>query len=183
MAQVFVDPNHPLVKYLWPLGPDARPEDRVAATVRAYVEPTNRPVCTPLSKEDRESINQWLRDEESNMPKTEQGHSVALLYQRRGYDQPLIARDLAGKISWLTQASCITCVYADVSPFSISFPVRTRPFSAQSMTPRKLASLRDELRAYLRETNKELDAWAGLEICVTVERGFRRPKMRYNTCS
>lgn len=168
MAEVFVNPNHPIVKYLWPLGPDAPPEDRVAATVRAYIEATNQQVNTPLSNEDRENIGRWLRDEEWNMPKNEQGHSVSLLRHRKGYSLPLIANDLASKVNWLYQAPCITCMYADVVPLGISFPVRTRPFSAQSMTPAKLASLKDGLRSYLLETNKELEAWAGLEVCVTV---------------
>lgn len=52
--------NHPLVRHLWPLGPDASPADHVDATLRAYQEATGLAVTSPLSREEAKAVRDWL---------------------------------------------------------------------------------------------------------------------------
>jgi hypothetical protein len=80
-----------------------------------------------------------------------------------------IHEDLPRKTGWLQQAPCITCIHAtNVAPLTVGLPIRTRPFSAQSMDAPKLASLKQKITHYLASRNHDLSAWVGYELCVTV---------------
>ncbi|MGH8329554.1 MAG: RusA family crossover junction endodeoxyribonuclease [Pseudomonas fluorescens] len=170
MASVLVNLTHPLVKHLWPISALADASERVAATIRAYTEATGIQPAHPLTEVDRRQIRDWLIHEERNTPANEDGHSVVLLSgMRTPIGIPRTHEDLPRKAGWLQQAPCITCIHAtNVTPFAIGLPIRTRPFSAQSMGAPKLASLKQKITQYLSSRNHDLSAWAGYELCVTV---------------
>jgi Holliday junction resolvase RusA-like endonuclease len=175
------NPNHPLVKYLWPISAFADANKRVAATVRAYTEATGVHPMHPLTEADRRQVRDWLIHEDMIAPTNEDGHSAALLYgERTPIAIPRIHEDLARKAGWLQQALCITCIPAmNVIPLAISLSIRTRPFSAQSMDPSKLASLKQKIGQNLASRNHDLSAWTNHELCITVvavvpRRGLRK---------
>jgi Holliday junction resolvase RusA-like endonuclease len=170
MKPVPINPNHPLVKYLWPISALTDAKERVVATIKAYTETTGIRPTHPLTKADRRQIRDWLIHEEMIAPTNEDGHSAALLYgERTPIGIPRIHADLPRKAGWLQGAPCITCIQAtNVAPLAISLPIRTRPFSAQSMAAPKLASLKQKITQYLASGNHDLSEWDGYELCVTV---------------
>ena len=91
-----------------------------------------------------------------------------MLYTKRSISMPLVSPDLAQKVGWLRQAPCVTCTPADVRPLAIGFPIRARPFSAQSLGASRFADLKVKIAAYMAGRKWELDEWAGLELCVTI---------------
>ena len=164
MRPVPINPHHPLAKYLWRISALADANERVAATVRAYTEATGIHPANPLTDADRRQIRDWLIQEERNALTNEDGHAAALLVgERTPIGIPRIHADLARKTGWLQQAPCITCLPAtDVTPLDISLPIRTRPFSAQSMDAPKLASLKQKITQYLASGNHDLSAWGAM---------------------
>jgi Holliday junction resolvase RusA-like endonuclease len=162
------------------LGTEAAPEERAAAILKAYAEVTGAVLSNPLSDSERRQVRDWLIREERAMPQNEQGYSVAPLHGRdHRMSKPLIFEDLARKVGWLQQAPCLTCIPADLRPLSISFPIRVRPFTAQSLEPRKPSSLKAKIAAYMVKRDWKLDAWSDYEVCVTImaiipERGRRK---------
>jgi Holliday junction resolvase RusA-like endonuclease len=170
MAEVPVDYSHPLVKYLWPIRATADAAQRVAATVMAYSEATGRQVDTPLSAVDQRLIRDWLLQEERAAPTNSQGHSAALLvgsYSPVGI--PRIHADLASKAGWLASAPCVTCVgVSDITPLTVSFPIRTRPFTSQTRNRQGFIALKGKIREYLATRNLDLSSWKGYELCVSI---------------
>ncbi|MDQ3765070.1 MAG: RusA family crossover junction endodeoxyribonuclease [Actinomycetota bacterium] len=180
MKPVPFNPSHPLVKHLWPISALTHPNERVAATIKAYTEATGIHPSHPLTEADRRQIRDWLICEQKNAPTNEDGHSVALLSgERTPIGIPRIHEDLPWKAGWLQQAPCITCIHAtNVTPLSISLPIRTRPFSAQSMDASKLTSLKQKIMQYLSSRNHDLSAWASYELCVAVVAVVPRSEQR-----
>jgi hypothetical protein len=56
MKPVPINPNHPLVKYLWPISALTDAKERVVATIKAYTETTGIRPTHPLIKADRRQI-------------------------------------------------------------------------------------------------------------------------------
>lgn len=159
---------HPLMIELWPLGPHHPPEGRLAATYRAYTAATGRAVGQPPSDDDRRSVREWLIAEDWSMPTDDRGHSVALLHQRTSYTRPLIHPDAASKSSWLQQAPCTTCLPNDEVAPRVSFAVRTRPFSAQSLSADGLRSLKAKITASFLERHRFEGDWSRSNVCISV---------------
>jgi hypothetical protein len=151
MEPVYVDPNHPVVRHLWPLGPEAPAVQRVAATITAFNEATGRNISHPLTQVDATAIHQWLLDEEWNMPKNSEGHSAVLLRQPVPVSLPLVHSEISEKIGWLGQARCITCIPDTTASGRVNFAIRARPFSAQSLRGDKLQRMKRLIGEYLHE--------------------------------
>ena len=165
--------SHPIVRYLWPLGPDASPKARLAAVFEAYTEATGIQLPSPMTPDTLRHVGQWLHDEDSNMPVDENGHSGSLLYTRHPRLAPLISPNLANKVGWLQQARCPTCIPADLRPMAISFSVRVRPFSAQSLKGSKrgrlkLNDLKQKIATDMAQRNLDIGAWSGYGLCVAI---------------
>lgn len=140
--------DHPLVRHLLPLEADASPEDRLAATLRAYRDGTGESVALPLTVDARKAVRDWLVAEEFGFV-DETGHGYALLSKKEAVTKTLIYSDAATKANHLHQTPCLTCI-PDPSrtPLRVSFPVRTRPFSAQSLSSGNLAVLKEKIRRH-----------------------------------
>lgn len=168
-APLLINPSHPVIRHLWPLGSDAAPEDRLTAVLKAYMEATGVVLSNPLTADERRHVRDWLIREEMAMPVNAQGHSVALLYgHRSSISRPLIFEDLARKVGWLQQVPCRTCIPADIQPFSISFSIRVRPFTAQSLKAPQLKSLKTKITAYMASRDWNLGVWSNYEVCIAI---------------
>lgn len=163
-----VDRDHPIVRHLWPLGPEGDPDMRVAAVVEAFMEDTGVEVSNPLSPDDRQRISNWLLQQEEEMPRDEHGRSAHLLRARPHFVKPLIHRDLATKLAWMQQQRCMTCVPVKVKPLWTSFAVHLLPFSAQSTPGTRLRRAKEAIRAHLAENDLCFEAWKSCGLCVNV---------------
>jgi Endodeoxyribonuclease RusA len=158
--------EHPLVQHLWPIGAKAGPVARVEATLRAYEAGTRLKLSTPITDDERAAVRLWLVAAEMYDAIDDTGHGMALLATREG---PLIHPGVSEKIGYLQQASCSTCLLDESrSPIAISFGVRTRPFSAQSLGADELRVLKERIADRMAGKFSTIDDWQGAELCVTV---------------
>jgi len=72
-APLLINPSHPVIRHLWPLGSDAAPEDRLAAVLKAYTEATGVTLSDPLTADERRHVRNWLIREARAMPQTRRG--------------------------------------------------------------------------------------------------------------
>jgi len=169
-ASVLPDPLHPIMQFLWPLGPDSPSEDRVGAVVAAYTERTGVVPSNPLTPEDRKRIADWLLAEEENMPRNELGQSLPLTRGPLRTFVPLVHRNLSMKLAYLQQRACEVCEYLPLRPLSIAFAVNMRPFSAQAEKRKKrLAAIELRIKEHLRSRKQlEVPGWRGQLLCLKV---------------
>jgi hypothetical protein len=163
-------PDHPLIRELWPIGPDASPSARVAATFRAYTAMTGESQPTPVTDEFRRRVREWISAQQSSMPViNKHGHTVALTHQRGGRLMPLIHGETAEKVTWLQQAGCLSCLPDPGSRASaVYFGLRTRPFSAQSMTATDLKTLKERISLSMNGRLAFSGDWSEAAVCFNV---------------
>lgn len=162
--------DHAIIRDLWPLGPDADPQQRVDATYRAYSEMTGDVVPSPLTPCFQRKVRDWLHAQDDAMPVyNELGHSIALLHQKVQRTKPLIQPDVASKANWLQQAPCLSCLYDEASPVSpVFFPLRVRPFSPQSMRSSNLKRLKQLISESMEGRLTTSGDWTGVSVCFNV---------------
>lgn len=163
-------PEHPIVEFLWPLGPDGDPTARIEATYRAFTKSTGESLGPTPSDDERHRVADWLMAQEDSMPVIDdQGHSLSLLHVKVPRMKPLIHPVLASKVSWLQQAPCLTCVRDEQSPsLGVSFGVRVRPFSAQSMESADLKLIKQRISESMEGRLGPAKDWSASQVCVTV---------------
>jgi Holliday junction resolvase RusA-like endonuclease len=160
--------DHPLARHLLPLSPDAPPGDRVQATLRAYNEAKAADLRLPLSKNDAKTVRDWLVWVELHEGYDETGHGRLLLFKHFPVIRCLIYPDAAAKANYLHQAACITCIPdPQRHPRRVSFSVRTRPFSAQSLPSENLRLIKQKVRSSMQQRFGDLEAsWRDTDVCI-----------------
>lgn len=170
--------SHPLVRELWQLSPNAPYLDRISATYRAYESSTNKKIEYPVDIDKRKAVAKWLQETEISAPTVdENGHSVALLYKDVNYTKPIIHSNASSKANWLAQATCLTCIPNEKGTARpVTFSVRTRPFSAQSLRAKQghLKTLKSSITKSMEGRLGESGDWGGTDVCVTVVAIFGR---------
>lgn len=166
---VEIPEDHILIRRLWREGDVASPEERVQLVLKAYGESTGIILSNPPTREQLSAVRQWMFKQDEDMPTNAQGQSASLYYKRQQVSLPRVHVSAAAKSAWLQQAPCITCLpIENITPLKISFGVRTRPFSAQSLTSGDLKKLKAKISESLEGRFNDLQSWKGLPLCVRV---------------
>jgi Holliday junction resolvase RusA-like endonuclease len=159
--------DHILVRRLWDEGANAAPEERVRLVLQAYTESTDSILSEPPTPDQLNAVRLWMFQQTENMPKNAKGHSASLYTKQQKVSLPLVHPSAATKSGWLQQAPCITCLAVeDITPSKISFGVRTRPFSAQSLNSNDLRNLKSKIKKSLVGRLNNLESWEGMPLCV-----------------
>ena len=141
----------------------------MAATLHVYEKGTGRTLSSPPTPTELRAVRNWLLEQEDSLPRNELGHSVALLSLKKQYTKPLIFPDAVQKASWLQQAPCLTCIPDDSrTPLAVSFAIRTRPFSAQSLSAEDLRTVKRKVTERVQSRLLQSNDWGNLPLCVRV---------------
>jgi hypothetical protein len=162
--------GHSLAKELWSLAENARPSERVAAALRAYVTATGHLLGdSPTSDELLEAAT-WIVREEGAV----EGLSMSLLSRNITSARRLIHPTVSWKAGWLQQAPCPVCEYdEDSAARRVSFPIRIRPFSAQTEKGR-LATIKEAIRLTLNNRLATSGDWTNVRVCLWTVAVMRR---------
>jgi Endodeoxyribonuclease RusA len=162
-GKVMIDPaQHPLAQELWSLH-DAPPASRVAAALRAFQKAVGETLANPPTSGQLHEAAQWLVSEEG----ARDGPSISLLVRSRPLRYRLVHPTVNWKAGWLQQAVCPVCEYDENSRAKrVSFPIRIRPFSAQ--TKKRLARTKELIRESLKDRFSSAGDWADANVCIWV---------------